>query len=106
VRAVIKRRAATQKEAEDWQQELASWGVTELEPADEAIPLWVENWPAIEWWLSIPGFLKFNQQVCLGMDVIAVKADAELAGRDTTPEQYQQLKVIARTIAEELNQHE
>lgn len=103
---MVKRRTATQKETEEWQQELANWGVSEPESNDEPPPLWQENWPAIEWWLSIPGFLKFNQHVCLGMDVIAVKADAELSGRETMPVQYQKLKVIARTIAEELNQHE
>lgn len=102
----MNRRAATKKEEEDWQQELALWGVSEEEKHDDLVGLWEENWPAVEWWLSIPGFLKFNQHVCLGMDVLAVKADSELAQRETTPSQYQQLKTIARTLAEELNQHE
>ncbi|WP_155741975.1 hypothetical protein [Vibrio nigripulchritudo] len=102
----MKRRTATQKENQAWQQELANWGIQEPRSQEESIVVWEENWAAIEWWLSVPGFLKFNQHVCLGMDVLAVKADADLCRRAVVPSQYQQLKVIARALAEELNTHE
>ncbi|WP_324254427.1 hypothetical protein [Grimontia hollisae] len=37
------------------------------------------------------------------MNVIAVKADADLSGRNVDPEDYQRLKTIAMTAASELN---
>jgi len=70
------------------------------------IPLMEENLPVIQWWMSIPSFLRWNGSVCLGMDVIAVKSDAELSGRNTHPAEYAKLKLIARTLTEELNQRE
>ncbi|SHO58800.1 hypothetical protein [Vibrio quintilis] len=103
----MRRGAATPADDADWQQELAAWGIDEPDTERETfIPVWPENWPVVQWWLSIPGFLKFNQNACLGMDVLAVKADAELSQRTIEPDDYRKLKTIARTLAEELNRRE
>ncbi|MBY8232368.1 hypothetical protein [Vibrio fluvialis] len=108
MRAVLRQTAPTRLDDEEWQAEKALWGIETLtdEPEDHAISVWKENWDAITWWLSIPGFLKWNFNRCIGMDVMAVKADAEMSHRDINPDDYQKLKVIARTVTEELNGRE
>lgn len=108
MRSFIKAPAVSPQDDEEWQAEKALWGIEEPddEPQDDTIPVWEENWQAIMWWLSIPGFLKWNFNRCLGMDVMAVKADAEMSGRDINPDDYNKLKVIARTVTEELNGRE
>ncbi|AMG01355.1 hypothetical protein AL538_27285 [Vibrio harveyi] len=97
-------RAATPQDIEDWQEELASWG---MESPDDVIEkeyeLWHEHVEVIGWWLDIPDFFRFNERVCLGMNVAAVKADADLSSRTINPTDYAKLKIIAKTAAEELN---
>lgn len=72
----------------------------------ETIEVWQEHADVLEWWLTIPAFLRWNGVCCLGMDVCQVKADAELSGRGINPDDYQKLKSIASVMAEELNQRE
>ncbi|MDO6542820.1 hypothetical protein [Photobacterium sanguinicancri] len=72
----------------------------------ETIEVWQEHADVLEWWLTIPAFLRWNGFCCLGMDVCQVKADAELSGRGINPDDYQKLKSIASVMAEELNQRE
>ncbi len=103
---MLSRRAASEKEQEDWEQELAFWGINDEQEQQSDIELWEENLNAWQWFLSVPSFLKWNNNVCLGMDILAVQADAQLAGLDTNPSDYQKLKVIARTLTEELNSRE
>ncbi|MDX1301186.1 hypothetical protein [Photobacterium sp.] len=108
VRAAIKRQPATAKDEQDWQQELASWGVSQNpEPkVNDDIEVWQEHAEVLEWWLTIPAFLRWNGFCCLGMDVCQVKADADLSGRTINPDDYQKLKSIASVMAEELNLRE
>ncbi|EJL6724395.1 DUF1799 domain-containing protein [Vibrio alginolyticus] len=107
MRTLMRRRNATKRDEDSWEEELALWGVQDVKDAhDEPIEIWEEHLEVVQWWISIPGFLKFNGTACLGMDVLAVKADMELSDSTYSPEQYQKLKVIARTLAEELNQRE
>lgn len=84
---------------------MALWGIAEdnNEELDEFIQIWPENWEAITWWVTIPSFLKWNMNHCMGMDVMAVRADAEMSGREINPDDYHRLKLIARTVTEELN---
>lgn len=105
MRAFLKQPATSPQEDEEWQAEKALWGINDLEDNEENqdILVWEENWNALMWWLSIPGFLKWNLSCCLGMDVVAVKYDAEMSGRDIDPADYHKLKLIARTVTEELN---
>lgn len=105
--AVVKRRPMTARDNQEWEEELALWGIKEPEPETESeIELWPEHQRVIEWWLSIPDFLRFNHSVCLGMNVSAVHADCQLSGFTPEPCDYQKLKLIARTLAQELNQRE
>lgn len=103
MRALIKRRTATLKDQDEWQDELAFWGVQDP-VEDEEIELWFEHKNVVSIWLSVPGFLKFNGAVCLGMDVLAVEADMRLSGIEISPADYQKLKLIGRTLTEELNE--
>ncbi len=97
--------ATTHNDEQEWQEELTLWGVSQdvPEPAPDEIALWPENWDVMMWWLSIPSFLKWNMGYCMGMDVLAVQADAQMSGRDIKSDDYQKLKLIARVVTEELN---
>nr|WP_086937495.1 hypothetical protein [Thaumasiovibrio occultus] len=96
--------APTQTDEDEWQQELADWGLPPEQPAEpELFGLWEENATAIEWWLSLPQFLRFNNGICLGMDIKAVAADRELSGNTYTPDDYRRLKQIAITATNEIN---
>ncbi|MGF1727213.1 hypothetical protein [Photobacterium nomapromontoriensis] len=110
MRAAIQRRPATAKEEQDWQDELASWGIESdpfvkigAEAETEVVTVWDEHQSVLEWWLDIPAFLRWNGPVCLGMDVCQVKADADLSNRTINPDDYHKLKLIAHTMTEELN---
>lgn len=105
--AFLSHSAPTQHDNDEWQAEKVLWGIESLEDEKpEQIELWEENLSVVEWWLSIPSFLKWNFNKCVGMDVIVVKADAEMAQREINPDDYRKLKVIARTVTEELNRRE
>lgn len=109
MRAAIRRRPATAQDDQAWQDELACWGVTIdpiAEPEPEEVEVWEEHQAVLEWWLSIPGFLRWNGPACLGMDACQVKADADLSGRTVTPDDYLKLKLIANEMTEELNRRE
>lgn len=104
----MNRRTVTTQDQKDWDEEMQAWGMTEdvKDPNDELIPLWEDNWSVIEWWFSIPNFLNFNGFSCTGMNVLAVKADAEMSERQIDKTEYGLLKLIARTLTEELNSRE
>lgn len=103
----MRHRPTSRQDDEEWEKEMALWGLIDVPPTeDEPIALWQEHEIVVMWWISIPSFLRFNGIVCLGMDPVAVRADLELSGKSYPPEQYHKLKLIARTLAEELNQRE
>ncbi|WP_243033013.1 hypothetical protein [Vibrio cincinnatiensis] len=105
MRSFLRAPAVSLLDDEEWQAEKALWGLeSDDEEEEELIPIWDENWDVVMWWLSIPSFLKWNFNRCVGMDVMAVKADAEMSSREINPADYQKLKVIARTVTEEFNE--
>ncbi|WP_087022401.1 hypothetical protein [Thaumasiovibrio subtropicus] len=91
----------------EWHQELKDWGLPiPLSPQRSEptlIELWQENATALEWWLSLPQFLRWHNGICLGMDVQAVAADLQLSQRSYSPDDYDRLKVIAATVTESVN---
>jgi hypothetical protein len=103
---VVCKKTLTAKEQDAWDEECQFWGLAKADNEPELIPLMDENLAAVEWWMSIPSFLRWNNGVCLGMDVVSVQADLALSDRESEPENYQKLKLIARVITEELNQRE
>ncbi len=97
----------TVEQQDEWLQELNDWGLPIPQTNEETtthIELWQENAPAIEWWLSLPQFLRWHNGICLGMDVQAVVADQQLSQQPHSPSDYQRLKTIAATVTEHLNQ--
>ncbi len=74
-------------------------GVTcrkEAEP--EPVVFWDEHRSAIEWWLQVQDLLRWQGPVCEGLDVNAVKADAEMSGRTINADDYHRLKLISHTV--------
>ena len=67
----------------------------ELGPAEKAFPVWPENWPAVQ------AFLSVQTQWAIGMsggptglDYARVRAGLELAGVEATPELFQKLRIL------------
>jgi hypothetical protein len=90
------------------EEDLAAWGISEApEPPEENVEVWDEHREALLWWCQGGGQLKFqassNGSICMGLDVVALRADAELSGRTVKPEDYSRLQHIARQVAEHLN---
>lgn len=89
--------------------DLAAWGIeSPPEPQSEVFDVWEEHKEALLWWCNGGSQLKFNTgphgTVCTGLDVVALKADAELSGRQVDPDDYNRMKLIALHVAEHLNQ--
>ncbi|WP_330925286.1 hypothetical protein [Candidatus Sororendozoicomonas aggregata] len=89
--------------------DLAAWGVTDdPQPQPDTVEVWEEHREALLWWFSGGAQLKWlataGGMVCQGLDVVALRADATLSGRDVTPEDYQRMRLIATVVAETLNQ--
>ncbi|MBN05129.1 MAG: hypothetical protein CMK08_13235 [Ponticaulis sp.] len=72
-----------------------------LKPDDhfEVLP---ENMAAIEWFISTDDLYIWNGPVCVGLDVKAVRDDAILSGRKTTPDDYNKLRLLGQVYADEL----
>lgn len=62
-----------------------------------------ENWNALRWFLDIDDLFRVDQGVVIGLDIQAIKADAEMAGREIKPQDYEKLRTIGRVAAAELN---
>lgn len=61
------------------------------------------NWPALEWFLDVDDLFKTDQGVVIGLDVLAIKADAEMAGREIDPQLYAKLRIMGRIATAEIN---
>lgn len=70
--------------------------------SDEHYPVLEENWPIVEWFIDTEDLYLWNQNVCLGLDVKAVRDDAFMSGREFTSQQYKGLRLMARTFADEI----
>ncbi|HBY41453.1 MAG TPA: hypothetical protein DEH24_18630, partial [Alteromonas sp.] len=57
---------------------------------------------AIEWFISTDDLYIWNGPVCVGLDVKAVRDDAILSGRKTTPDDYNKLRLLGQVYADEL----
>lgn len=70
--------------------------------SDERYEVLEENWPIVEWFIETEDLYLWNQNVCLGLDVKAVRDDAFMSGREFTSEQYKGLRIMGRTFADEI----
>lgn len=62
-----------------------------------------ENWQALIWFSDVSDLMKFNGHAYAGLDIIAVKYDAEMSEREYTATDYNKLKQLGRFAAIELN---
>ena len=70
--------------------------------SDELFPVLPENWPIVEWFMETEDLYVWNGNVCLGLDVKAIRDDASMSGRQFSSEQYKGLRIMGRTFAEEI----
>lgn len=109
-RHLVNARALSPADKDDLSEELGAWSVPAeqialiTEGEEEAdFELHPDNWPIVLWFAEVADLLRWNGRKCLGLDVTAVKHDADLSGRQVKPDTYRQLRTFARTVAEELN---
>lgn len=72
--------------------------------ADDDCLVLEENWAALGWFLDVDDLFRYQDSVCLGLDVLAVKADADMLGRQYETSDYKALRHIAKEAASQLNQ--
>lgn len=71
---------------------------------DDNFEVLEENWPIVKWFLETDDLYWFNGPICMGLNVQAVKDDADMAGRDYTPQQYKGLRLMGRVFSDEITQ--
>jgi len=62
-----------------------------------------ENWPVLQWFLSIDDQFSYVNGVCTGIDIASIQADAEMSAREHTSEQYKHLRYLTKCVTRELN---
>ena len=100
----------TQTDIDEEQAELAAFGFPPAEIAqqlDEASPdvfeLLPENQTVIAWFGDVQECLRWNNQLCLGLDWCQVKAEAELSGREIDQKELERLRLFGREFAAALS---
>jgi hypothetical protein len=77
---------------------------------DEEQPvLLIANQAAFSWFLDVDDLFNYSstpkgQLICLGLDVKAIKADAELSERQYNANDYKKLRQIGRSAARAINE--
>lgn len=63
-----------------------------------------ENEQAVRWFSEVDDQFIRNGGFLIGLDINAIKADAELTGREVNPEQYRKLRYLGRRAAVYFNE--
>lgn len=63
-----------------------------------------ENWETVLWFLQVTDLFKVQEKVVLGLDVLAIHADAQMLQREFTPIQYKGLREMGKEAAAALNE--
>lgn len=71
---------------------------------DELCPVLPEHWKALGWFLEIDDLFRYESSVCLGLDIPAVKAEAEMSGRHICKRQFTIVRRLGRLCASFLNE--
>ena len=69
---------------------------------DECLVL-KENHAAVEWFLDVDDLFVQESGIMIGLNVNAIKADAEMRNYKIIPEDYNKLRMIGRVAASTLN---
>ncbi|WP_417656191.1 hypothetical protein [Pseudidiomarina aestuarii] len=60
--------------------------------------------PALEWFFQVYDLLRWNQHFCLGLDVVAVEADARMRGINIDKDDYQRLRTLVEHYSQAINE--
>lgn len=105
MRELYLRTPTSQAEQRQLDKELQLLGIQDTPPVEDApIVFWDEHKAALDWWWQVQDLLRYNEYVCMGLDVLAVKADSELSGREVKVEDYHKLRLIAHTVTQLFNE--
>lgn len=70
---------------------------------DDTFEVLEENWPTVEWFLEVANMLIWVGDYCARLDVMSIKADAELSERKFSAEQYSKLKIMFAEYCSAIN---
>jgi len=71
----------------------------ERQSKPDHLEVFEENWEATKWFLEVDDLFKTEQGILIGLDVTAIRDDAEMRGRTVDPEEYAKLREIGRHAA-------
>lgn len=93
------------REQHELDNDLKALGI-EAQPEDgiEEVLFWEEHHSAIEWWCQVAELMRWQGRICEGLDIVAVKADAEMAERKYSKDDYLRLRLIANTVTHIFNE--
>ncbi len=77
--------------------------IAELTQETQVFELLEENKTVWLWFTEVDDLFKWNKGVCLGLDVTAVHADAQMSDREYTKLDFKGLRMMGREAAAELN---
>lgn len=77
--------------------------VKDAHHTDDHFEIYEQNWPVIQWFSEVQDLFVYCNGWCRGLDVQAVQADASLAKRVFTTEDYKGLRLLAKHVAQERN---
>ncbi|NKF51362.1 hypothetical protein G3R49_12420 [Shewanella sp. WXL01] len=88
---------------------MAKLGVTPpVAKEPEPFEFWDEHQSAVEWFIQVQDLMRYQYgagiAICEGLDVLAVKADAEMSGREFEAEDYLKLRLIGNEVARLTNE--
>lgn len=62
------------------------------------------NYAALMWFFQVYDLLRWNQHYCLGLDVVAVEADARMRGVEVNKNDYQRLRTLVDYYSQAINE--
>ncbi|MFS1704483.1 hypothetical protein [Alteromonas sp. AMM-1] len=77
--------------------------IRQCHSTDDHFEVLEQNWPVIKWFADVQDLFVYCNGWCRGLDVSAVEADAKLAAREFTAEDYKGLRLLAKHVANERN---
>ena len=70
----------------------------------EILPI---NWPIVLWFNEVCDLMHFTANgVCLGLDLVQVKAESELSQRTFNKNEFDGLRLMSKTVAKIINKVE
>lgn len=99
------RNPLTDKEQRELDDDLKALGIeADIEDDAPEVLFWDEHQSALVWWCQVAELMRWQGRVCEGLDIVAVKADAEMAERQYSKDDYLKLRLIATTVTHIFNE--